>query len=84
MNKNERKKDDSLKKSIIFSFSLIGQVGFATALPLVFFSLLGRYLDNKLGTTPYLLLAGLCLATIIVYFTLRKIVQQAIKEFNNN
>jgi len=66
---------------MIFSFSLIGQIGFATALPLVIFGLLGRYLDNKYGTAPYLFLAGLFLATVIVYFTLRKIVRDAIRNF---
>lgn len=81
MKKEDRKKDDSLKKSMIFSFSLIGQVGFATALPLVIFGLLGRYLDDKYGTAPYLFLVGLFLATIIVYFTLRKIVKDAIRNF---
>jgi cyanate permease len=82
--KNEGKKDDSLKKSMIFSFSLIGQIGFATALPLVIFGLFGRYLDSKFGTTPYLFLAGILLATIQIYFYIRKIVRGAIQEFNKD
>ncbi len=71
-----------MRESLIFSFSLIGQVGFATAIPLVLFGLLGRYLDHRFGTSPYLTLTGLALATIIVYFTLRQIVKRAIKVFN--
>jgi F0F1-type ATP synthase assembly protein I len=79
----DKKKDDSLKKNVIFSFSLIGQIGFATALPLVIFGLLGQYLDNKLGTSPYLFLLGLLIATIQIYFYIRKIVHDAMDRFNN-
>lgn len=66
---------------MIFSFSLIGQIGFATALPLVIFGLLGRYLDNKYGTAPYLFLTGIFLATVQIYFYIRKIVEKANKNF---
>jgi F0F1-type ATP synthase assembly protein I len=37
-------------------------LGYIIAVPLVLFALLGRYLDKKLGTSPYLLLAGVILA----------------------
>ncbi len=80
MNRDE-KKDNSLKKNVIFSFSLIGQVGFATALPLVIFGLLGRYFDNKFETSPYLFLLGLLIATIQIYFYIRGIVKNAMKDF---
>jgi hypothetical protein len=43
-----------MKKNLLFSFGLIGQIGFATAIPLVIFGLLGRYLDHRLNTAPYL------------------------------
>lgn len=81
-NKND-KKEDSLRNSVVFSFSLIGQIGFATALPLVIFSLLGKYFDNKLGTSPYLFLLGILIATIQIYFYIRKIVKKAMGNFNN-
>lgn len=71
-----------MKKSLLFSFSLIGVVGFTTAIPLVALGLSGRYFDQKLGTAPYLFLTSLAVATIIVYFALRQIVKQAIQEFN--
>lgn len=70
-----------MKKSLIFSFSLIGQIGFATAIPLVTLGLLGRYLDKRYATSPYLFLAGLGIATVIVFFTIKKIVQDALKNF---
>jgi F0F1-type ATP synthase assembly protein I len=71
-----------MKKSLLFSFSLIGQIGFAVAIPLVVFGLLGKYLDNKLNTSPYLLLVGLAIGTIIAFVTVVKIAKQAIKEFD--
>ena len=66
-----------MKKSLVFSFSLIGQIGFATAIPLVIFGLAGRYLDKQLGTAPWLFLIGLAIATIQIYFYLRNIVRKA-------
>jgi len=70
-----------MKKSLFFAFGLIGQIGFTTAIPLVVLGLLGRYLDRRLGTAPYLFLSGLAIATLMVYFLLRKIIRDAIKEF---
>lgn len=69
-----------MKKSLFFSFSFIGKIGFSTALPLVIFGIAGRYFDKKLGTSPYLLLLGILLATIFVFFIVKRIVQQAISE----
>lgn len=40
------------------------QFGYSIAVPLVVFALLGRFLDGKLGTTPWLFLAGILLAII--------------------
>lgn len=66
-----------MKQSLFFAFSLVGQIGFATAIPLVLFGLGGRYLDNKFHTGPYLFLVGIIIATIMIYFILRKIVRDA-------
>lgn len=71
-----------MKKTIIFAFSFIGQIGLTTAIPLVFFGLLGRYIDQKYGTGPYLMLFGFAIATVIVYFAIKKLVKEAIKEFD--
>lgn len=71
-----------MKKNLLFSFGLIGQIGFSTAIPLVVLGLLGRYLDKRFSTGPYLFLAGLVLATVIIYFLIREIVKRALKEFN--
>ncbi len=66
-----------MKKSLIFSFSLIGQIGFATATPLVLFGIAGRYFDRKLGTAPWLFLVGLAIATIQIFFYIKSIVRKA-------
>ena len=66
-----------MKKSLIFSFSLIGQIGFATALPLVIFGLLGRYLDKIYNTGHWFFFAGLLIATIQIFFYLKYIVKKA-------
>jgi len=71
-----------MKKSLLFSFGLIGQIGFTTAIPLVAFGLFGRYLDQKINTAPYLFLLGLAIATVVVYFAIRQVVQRAMKEFD--
>lgn len=71
-----------MKKSLFFSFSLIGQIGFATAIPLVVFSLIGRYLDGRFDTAPKLLLFGMAIATIQIYFYIKAIVKKALKELN--
>jgi F0F1-type ATP synthase assembly protein I len=44
------------------SWSAIGlawELGYTIAVPLVALALLGRYLDKKLGTSPWLLLLGI-------------------------
>jgi F0F1-type ATP synthase assembly protein I len=43
-------------------FSALGlawNLGYTIAVPLVVFALAGRFLDRKLGTTPWLLLIGI-------------------------
>ncbi|MEK9156238.1 MAG: AtpZ/AtpI family protein [Patescibacteria group bacterium] len=72
-----------MRKSLLYSFTFIGEVGFATALPLVIFGLLGRYLDKKYGASPWFLLAGILIATIQIYFYLRVIIQKAEGKFKN-
>ncbi len=71
-----------MKKSLIFSFSLIGQIGFSTAIPLVAFGLAGRYLDRQFNTAPYLFLAGIAIATVLIYFILRQIIKIATDNFD--
>lgn len=70
-----------MKKSLIFSFGLIGEIGFATALPLVIFGKIGEFLDNKYGTGRLFFYIGVALASIQIFFYLRMIVKKASKDF---
>lgn len=42
--------------------SLAWELGYTIAVPLIVFALGGRFLDKKLGTSPFLLLLGMILA----------------------
>jgi len=47
------------------SFSAVGlawELGYSIAVPIVVFALLGRFLDKKLGTAPWILLAGILIS----------------------
>ena len=44
--------------------SLAWEMGYSIAIPLVVFALIGRFLDKKFGTSPWLLLVGILLAII--------------------
>lgn len=71
-----------MKKALVFSLSFIGSVGFATAIPLITLSLLGRYLDGMFNLAPYLFLSGIALATVIIFFILKKIIADASEKIN--
>lgn len=53
------------KSSTWFALGLVWQLGYTIAIPLVVFGLIGRFLDNKFGTSPWLLLAGILLSLIV-------------------
>jgi len=72
-----------MKKRLVFALSFIGSIGFATAIPLVGLALLGRYLDKVFNTSPYLLLLGIAVATVIIFFILRKIIRDATDSMND-
>jgi F0F1-type ATP synthase assembly protein I len=47
------------------AFSLAWNLGYTIAVPIVVFALAGRFLDKKLGTTPWLLLFGILLSIAV-------------------
>jgi len=64
-------KDD--KNKTFSALSLAWELGYSIALPLVIFALLGRWLDKKFATSPWLFLLGIILAvTISSYLVYRK------------
>ena len=72
-----------MKKSLLFSLSLFGQIGFGVAIPLVVLVLTGRYLDTKFNTGHILVIVGIVLAVVVTFFFLRKIVREAIIQASN-
>jgi flagellar biogenesis protein FliO len=44
--------------------NLSAELGFIIALPLVAFGLLGKWLDSRLGTEPWLTIAGILFAIV--------------------
>ena len=70
--KDEQKieiKDEFMTKGQLISFAY--DVGFAIIIPLVILALLGRFLDQKIGTSPLFLIIGILLSlvstTVIIY-----------------
>ena len=68
-----------MKKELLFALSFVGTVGIATALPIVVFGLLGRYLDRHFDTSPKIFIVCVALALVTTYFILRKLVRDATK-----
>ncbi|HYC80074.1 MAG TPA: AtpZ/AtpI family protein [Candidatus Binatia bacterium] len=52
--------------------SLAMDMGFIIALPLVALGLLGKYLDGKFGTEPWITLAGILIAIVTTTIWLTK------------
>jgi len=61
------------------ALSLAGNLGWQIALPIVLFGLIGRWLDKKWETSPWLLLVGILLAISVsgylVYRETKKIIK---------
>jgi F0F1-type ATP synthase assembly protein I len=64
------KKND--KNSSFSAFSLAWELGYSIAVPLVGFALAGRFLDKKLGTSPFLLLTGILISIIVSSYIVYK------------
>jgi len=44
------------------SLGLAWELGYIIAVPLIIFALAGRFLDKRLGTSPFLLLVGILIS----------------------
>ncbi len=55
------------------ALGLAWELGYSIAIPLVIFAIGGRWLDRRLGTSPWLLLSGMGLAILFTtFFLVRK------------
>jgi F0F1-type ATP synthase assembly protein I len=52
--------------------SLAWELGYSIAVPLVGLALVGRFLDKKLGTSPWLILAGILISILISSYLIYK------------
>lgn len=57
----KKENPDNIKSA----WSLAWELGYSIAVPIVLFALLGRFLDKKLNTSPWLLLAGVLISISI-------------------
>jgi len=53
------------RKYVMLAFRIIGEFGAVIAVPVVVLALLGKHLDERFGTGPWLRAAGFVLAAII-------------------
>ena len=64
MDKNDKKNQETWS-----ALSLAWQLGYTIAIPLIVLALVGRFLDKRFGTSPWLLLVGIFLSIIISTFS---------------
>lgn len=76
MNKEKNQKPDN-------SWSALGlawELGYTIAVPLILFALAGRFLDKKLGTSPFLLLAGILISIGVTSWLVYKKTKEIIEK----
>ena len=54
------------------ALGLAWELGYSIAVPLVVFALGGRFLDKKLGTSPFILLGGILISIIVSSYIVYK------------
>ncbi len=73
-------KEKKEKRGLWQAVSLAWELGYTIAIPLVILALIGRFLDKKFDSSPWLFLTGIILAfflsTIAVYLKTSKIISQ--------
>jgi hypothetical protein len=78
-NSNRPKPQETNRLGMI---NLAMEFGYIIALPLVVLGLVGKWLDGKYGTKPWITLAGILLAIILTSTWLTRRIKEYIK--NNN
>ncbi len=78
MQDNQPKKTNSYRYQL-FAFKMLGDFGFAIAVPVVLFVLVGQYLDSKYGKTPLFTILGFVLAALLT----AKIIYKKAKKYGD-
>lgn len=76
-NSDPQSEDKNIKKWQLVNLSM--ELGFIIALPLVAMALAGKWLDGKLGTEPWLTVAGILLAIVATTIWISKKLKVYIK-----
>jgi F0F1-type ATP synthase assembly protein I len=76
VNTEKNQKPDSSWSSL----GLAWELGYTIAVPLVLFALAGRFLDKKLGTSPFLLLAGILISIGVTSWLVYKKTKEIIEK----
>jgi ATP synthase protein I len=63
------------KFDLYYALSLVGQVGYTVAIPLVVLAVAGVFLDNKFNTKPVMTLGGLLLGMISSFYALYRLLK---------
>lgn len=72
MEKKQKPKEESVFRPLQLAFNL----GYLIAVPLVFFALIGRYLDKNYQSSPIFLLIGIFIAFgVSCYFIYNKVIK---------
>ncbi|MFH0951925.1 MAG: AtpZ/AtpI family protein [Patescibacteria group bacterium] len=58
-------KYDSNKSAVWQALGIAWELGYTITVPLVVLAILGRFLDNHFGTSPWLLLSGIILSIFL-------------------
>ena len=73
----EKAKNNSQKEKFdsFYALSLVGQVGYAVAIPLLIFTGGGVLLDKQFGTKPTYTLVGLIVGMVVSFFSLYQLLK---------
>jgi predicted permease len=77
----DKKKSD--RKYWLFALRIAGDFGITIALPVVIFAYVGKRLDARFDTAPWLLIAGFVLAAVISGAVIYRKSKRYGKEFQN-
>ncbi len=80
-NPNEKQNQTKFSKWHMVNLAL--DMGYIIAVPLVVLGLLGKYLDGKYSTEPFLTLGGIILAIVLTTVWLTKKFKQYIRDSKN-
>lgn len=71
--------EENKEKNLFSVVSLAWELGYVVAVPLIIFALVGRFLDKKLETSPWIFLLGVVISIIVSVFMVYRKADKIIK-----